>query len=186
MIVDSSVRVLRFESITARDAKDFIDAVARDSWKMRIEKLHLGGYLLVDAVWDGIIDCIPQFLYLVELSTGTPPKSAALLLESIRENGSLVSIPKWQYASAFNSCDVTRLSAYGKRNEFLPKLLGRTHLCTSSDEDERLSLFPSLFSVAKQTGRMGPNFLLLGLLTCTCSNTSNKRVRGDKRSSFQS
>jgi hypothetical protein len=94
----------------------------------QVETLHFGGYVM--EVWDGSIDCIPQFLYLVELHTLMFPASAALLLESIRVNGSLLSIVRWKYSPVFYSCDVTRLNAYGERNKFLPKLLG-THVRTS-------------------------------------------------------
>jgi hypothetical protein len=146
---------------------------------------HFGGYVM--EVWDGIIHCIPLFLYLVELHTLMFPTSAALLLESIRENGSLLRYLYHcgKYSPVFHSCDVTRLNAYGERNKFLPKLLG-THVRTSSEDDVRLSLFPSLFSIAKQASRMGTNFLFLGLLMCTCSNGLNERVRGEKRSSLGS
>jgi hypothetical protein len=62
-----------------------------------METLHVGGYVM--EVWDGSIDCIPQFLYLVELHTLMFPTSAAMLLESIRENGSWLSIALWEVLS---------------------------------------------------------------------------------------
>jgi hypothetical protein len=64
----------------------------------------------------------------------------------------------WKNSSAFNSFDLIRLCAYGRRNESLPNLLG------PSLGDKGLFLFPSLCSATRHLSRMGANFVLMGLL----------------------
>jgi hypothetical protein len=170
LMMDSSVRVLRFGSISDADMREFFETMASQPCRARIEYLSFPHDYRVDEVWDAVVECIPYFLYLKKLGIRYFPSShAALILDSMRQNGSWVSLPdEWKYGVPFNSYDLTRLRVYRKRNKYLPTVLG-IPLSANRDEGRRLSSLPSLFTVAGQTGQMCANFILIGLLSCTCS-----------------
>jgi hypothetical protein len=111
------------------------------------------------------------------------PDYSWLLLPGIRRNGSVRTFSwnstKFEQTPPFRTLDVVPnwawlklVTAYGKRNEEMTKLLARSHAFTddvdAADEAEMgnmtPSLVPTLFFVAQQVPRMAGNNILTGLL----------------------
>jgi hypothetical protein len=157
----SSVTSLQLDMLSAEEAEDFF-GVLRHATKVKLTSLKLYWYIgRIDAAWHALVNCIPFLVHLRELHTVQVPISfAALLLDALRQNGSLHVMKHWKNSPAFNNFDVSRICAYGQRNESLPMLLG------PSLSDKSLFLFPRLCSVARHLSHMGANFTLIGLLYC--------------------
>jgi hypothetical protein len=178
LMMDSSVRALGFGSTSETDMQDFLETVARQPFRVRIEHLRFPFKRRGYAVWHTVVECIPCLLYVKQLDIGPVPNwSAALLLDSMRQNGSWLSLyHEWNYRP-FNSYDLARLHAYRKRNKCLPIFL-ETPCRASRKEDRRLSLLPTLFTVAGHTGKLCAKFILSGLFSSGCSIGPDK---GSKR-----
>jgi hypothetical protein len=144
--------------MSAGEAEEFFDALARHAKGVKLASLSISWPSIHGvAVWHALVTCLPFLVHLKELQTGTVPNEfAALLLDSLRQNGSLHTMTNWKYSYAFNSFDLTRLCAYGHRNESLPNLLGPF----LGDK------FPSVCAAARHQSHMGVNFAFMGVLHC--------------------
>jgi hypothetical protein len=77
--------------------------------------------------------------------------------------------------------------AFCKRNVELPLLLsGHVSLDSNASSTNmttaEVDLFPTLFRVAQQTPRMGPNAVFAGLLASKCAaHLQQKQTNGNKR-----
>jgi hypothetical protein len=159
----SCVTNLRLDNLREEDAIGFFDSLLRHTTEQKLARLSINWYGHRNAAWHALALCIPFLVHLKELQTGIVFSCAGVLLDALRQNGSLHIMYSWENSSAFNSFDLIRLCAYGRRNESLPNLLG------PSLGDKGLFLFPSLCSATRHLSRMGANFALMGLLHCNHS-----------------
>jgi hypothetical protein len=122
---------------------------------------------------------IPNLLYLRELWLGQVPNDVGIFVRAMRENSSLHTVRFNDDVDPFDqSKDIERfLCAFGNRNGKLLALLDCPNdASTSTLESPAIRLFPTLFSVAKQTPRVTSTYMLAGLLALKVNKNSTRRT----------
>jgi hypothetical protein len=83
-------------------------------------------------------------------------------LRAVRHNGGFHSFSLHEEFRLDENWWLERISCCCRKNQELPHLLG-----SLNQQDRRLTLYPSLFAVARPATRTAPNTVFLGLLACS-------------------
>jgi hypothetical protein len=165
MLVDSCLEILETDNENIgtgySNSLEFFNELTENVSAIRLSDLRLRGVGNKDAM-----EALTRFLHLTttlrHLSFDGPESELPYrerFLKAIRHNGSLHSFSLHEEFRLDENWWLERISFYCKRNKELPHLLGPLN-----QQDRKLTLFPSLFAVARPATRTATNAVFLGLL----------------------